>query len=93
MKPYFDKKYEISRCQLFLALLKSINMATVRRNLGIRTMKTIKSSNHVVKSLPATFTSIGKNTRSQDCNVAHYVLVESIVRISTRQHRLLKFTS
>ena len=35
-------------------------MATVRRNLGIRKMKNIKSSNHIVKSLAAAFTSIGK---------------------------------
>ena len=68
-------------------------MATVRRNLGIRTLKNIESSNHIVKSLAATFTSIGKKTRSQDCNVACRVLVESIVSRSIRQHRLIKCTS
>ena len=61
---------------IFLALLKSRNMETVRINLGIRTMKNIESSNHIVKSLVAAFTSIGKKTRSQDCNVARHVLDE-----------------
>ena len=93
MKQYFDNKSEAGKCQLFLALLKSRNMATVRRNLGIRTMKNIESSNHIVKSRAATFTSIGKKTHSQDCNVVHRVLAESIVCRSTRQRRLLKCTS
>ena len=93
MKQYFDNKSEASKCQLFLALLKSRNMATVRRNLGIRTMKNIESSNHIVKSLATTFTSIGKKTHSQDCNVARHVLAESIVCRSTRQRCLIKCTS
>jgi len=93
MKQYFDNKSEAGKCQLFLALLKSRNMATVRRNLRITTMKSIESSNHIVKSLAAAFTSIGKKTRSKDCNVARRVLAESIVCRSTRQRRLLKCTS
>jgi len=93
MKEYFDPKSEAGKCQLFLALLKSRGMATVRRNLGIRTLKNIESSNHIVKSLAAAFTSIGKKTRSQDCNVARRVLAESIVSRSTRQRRLIKCTS
>ena len=68
-------------------------MATVRRNLGITTMKNIESSNYIVKSLAVAFTLIGKKTRSKDCNVARRVLDESIVCRSTRQHRLLKCTS
>src|SRR5713226_3853681 len=79
MKQYFDSKFQAGKCQLFLALLKSRNMATVRRNLGIRTLKNIESSNHIFKSLADAFTSIGKNTHSQDCNVARCVLAESIV--------------
>ena len=78
---------------IFLALLKSRNIATVRRNLGITTMKNMESSNHIVKYLAAAFTSIRKKTRSKDCNVAHCVLAESIVCRSTRQRRLLKCTS
>ena len=78
---------------MFLTLLKSRNMATVRRKLGIRTLNNIKSSNHIVKSLDAAFTSIGKKTHSQDCNVACRVLAESIVCRSTRQRCLLKCTS
>ena len=76
MKQYFDNKSEAGKCQFFLALLKSRNMTTVRRNLGTTIMKNIESSNHIVKSLTAAFTSIGKKTHSQDCNVAHRVLAE-----------------
>ena len=32
MKQYFDNKSEAGKCQLFLALLKSRNMATVSNN-------------------------------------------------------------
>ena len=53
----------------------------------------MESSNPLVISLAAAFTSIGKKTRSQDCNVTRHVLDESIVCRSTRQHRLLKCTS
>ena len=74
MKQYFDNESESGKCQLFLAFLKSRNMETIRRNLGIRTMKNIESSNHIVKSLAAAFTSIGKKTCSQDCNVSCRVL-------------------
>ena len=93
MKQYFDNKSKVGKSQLFLALLKSKNMASVRRNLGITTINNIESSNHIIKSLAAAFTSIGKKTRSQDCNVARRVLAKSIVCRSTRQHRLLKCTS
>ena len=93
MKQYFDNKSEVGKCKLFLALLRSRNMAIVRINLGIRTLKNIESSNQIVKSLSSTFTSIGKKTRSWDCNVAHHVLAESIICRSTRQRRLLKCTS
>ena len=64
MKQYFDKKVEAGKCQLFLDLIKSRSMETVRINLGIITLKNIKSSNHIVKSLVAAFTSIGKKTCS-----------------------------
>ena len=63
MKQYFDNKSEAGKCQLFLALLNSRNMATVRINLRITTMKNMESSNHIVKSLVAAFTSVGKKTR------------------------------
>ena len=93
MKQYFDKKSEACKCQLFLALIKYRSMETIRRNLGIRSLNNIKSSNHIVKSLAIAFTSISKKTCSQDCNVARLVLLESIVCRSTRQRRLLKCTS
>ena len=93
MKQYFDNKFEAGKCQLFLSLLKSRNMTSVRKKLGIRTLKNIESSNHIVKSLAAAFTSISKKTHSQDSNVARCILAESIVCGSTRKRRLLKCTS
>ena len=60
VKQYFDNKSEAGKCQLFLALLKSRNMETIRRNVGITTMKNIESSNHIVKSLVAAFTRLVK---------------------------------
>ena len=74
MKQYFDNKSEAGKCQLFLALLKCRNMSTVRKKLGIITLKNIESSNHIVKSLADAFTSIGKKTHSQEYNVARRVL-------------------
>ena len=76
MKQYFDNKFEAGKFQLFLSFLKSRNMETVRINLGIRTMKNIESSNHIIKSLADSFTLIAKKTRSRDCNVARRVLDE-----------------
>ena len=49
MKQYVSKKNEAGKRQLFLALLKYRNMATVRINLGIRTLNNIESINHIVK--------------------------------------------
>ena len=68
-------------------------MEIVIINLGIRTLKNIKSSNHIVKYLVVAFTSIGKKTCSKDCNVACRVLVDPIVCRSTRKNHLLKCTS
>ena len=51
MKQYFDNKSKDGKCQLFLALLKSRNMATVRRNLGITKMKNMESSNQLLNLL------------------------------------------
>ena len=68
-------------------------MASVRKELGILTLKNIKSSNHIVKYIVVAFTSIGKKIHSQDYNVARRVLAESIVSRSTRQRHLLKCTS
>ena len=67
MKQYFDQNSEADKCQLFLALIKSRSMETARKKLGIRTLKNIESSNHIVKSLTTEFTSIGKKNHSQDC--------------------------
>ena len=53
----------------------------------------MESSSHIVKYLIQAFTSICKKTSSQDCNVAHCLLDESIVSRNTIQHHLMKCTS
>ena len=93
MKQYFTNKSEAGKCQLFLALLKYRNMVTFRRNLGIRTLNNIESSNHMLNILLLHSHRLVKKTHSQDYNVARRVLAESIVCRSTRQCSLLKCTS
>ena len=50
-------------------------------------------SSHVVKSLVDAFSTIGKKYRSKDHNVAHRVLLQSIMNKSTRALWLLNPTS
>ena len=52
--------------------------------MGIKTLKNIESSSHIVKSLVRAFTSIGKKYRSKDCNIAHRVLAKSIVNLNPK---------
>ena len=61
---------------MFLSLIKFRSMETISIKLSIRTLKNIKSINHIVKYLVVAFTSIGKKTGLRDCNVAHRVLDE-----------------
>ena len=61
--------------------------------MGIKTLRNTESSSHIVESLVKAFTLIGKKYRSKDCNIAHRILVESIVSRSTRQRCLIKCTS
>ena len=61
--------------------------------MGIKTLRNIESSSHIVKSLVRAFALIGKKYRSKDCNIARRVLAESIVNRSTRQRHLIKCTS
>ena len=56
MKQYFDNKSKVGKFQLFLDFLKYRNMAIVRRNLGIRTLKNIESRNDILKYITTTFT-------------------------------------
>ena len=68
-------------------------MNIVRKHLGIEMIKNSGPSSHIVKILVDAFGKIGKNTRSNDLNVAHHVLSQEIVNKSTRVLSFLKPTS
>jgi hypothetical protein len=41
IKEYFEPKFDVAKCQLFLALLKSRSLTVVRRILGIKIVKSL----------------------------------------------------
>ena len=82
-----------SKCQLFIALLKSHNLIIVRKILGIRIVKSSNTTKHVFGNIQVPCNAIGKNTRSNYHNAAHRVLLESIVNKTTRQHCLITHRS
>jgi hypothetical protein len=53
-----------------LALLKSRSLTVVRRILGIKTVKSLETSHHIVRNLVDDFQRIGKKSRSKDHNAA-----------------------
>ena len=92
MKYFLESKNDASKCQLFLALLKSHSLAVVRRLLSIKIVRNLDTSNHVVRNIQSFYKTIGKYTHSKDHNVASRVLLESIVTKCTRQCHLLTCT-
>jgi hypothetical protein len=62
IKEYFEPKSDATKCQLFLALLKSISLIIVRRILGIKIVKLLETSHHIVRNLVDAFQKIGKKT-------------------------------
>ena len=51
IKQYFESKFDAVKCQLFFSLLKSRCLTIVRRILGIKIVKGLESSNHIVRNL------------------------------------------
>jgi hypothetical protein len=84
---------DAAKCQLFLALLKSRSLTVVRRILGIKTVKSVETSHHIVRNLVDDFQRIGKKSHSKDRNAARRVLSQSIVSKITRKHHFLQQTS
>jgi len=70
IKEYFEPKYDDAKCQLFLALLKSRSLIVVRRIFGIKTVKILETSYHIVRNLVDVFQKIGNKSHSKDRNVA-----------------------
>jgi hypothetical protein len=93
IKEYFEPKSDAAKCQLFLALLKSRSLTVVRRILGIKTVKSLETSHHIVRNLVDVFQRIGKKSHSKDHNAARHVLSQSIVSKITRKHHFLQQTS
>jgi hypothetical protein len=48
IKEYFEPKSNAMKCQLFLDLLKSRSFTIVKRILGIKTMKILETSHHMI---------------------------------------------
>jgi hypothetical protein len=60
----------VTKCQLFLALLKYISLTIVRIILGIKIVKSLEISHHIVRNLVDIFQIIGKKSHSKDRNAA-----------------------
>ena len=93
IKEYFEPKSNVAKCQLFLAFLKYRILIVVRRILGIKIVKSLEISHHIVRNLVDDFQKIGKKYRFEDHNAARRVLSKSIVSKITRKHHLLQQTS
>jgi hypothetical protein len=93
IKEYFELKSNVSKCQLFLALFKSISLTHVRRILGIKIVKSVETSHHIVRNIVDAFQIIGKKSLSKDRNAPRLVLSQSIASNITRKHCFLHQTS
>jgi len=51
IKEYFETKFNATKCQLFLSLLKSISLTVVRKILGIKIVKRLETFQHIVIKL------------------------------------------
>ena len=65
IQEYFEPKSDAAKCQLFLSLLKSRSLTIVRRILGIKIVKSVEKSHHIVRNIVDSFQRIGKNSRSK----------------------------
>ena len=93
IKEYFEPKSYASKCQLFLALLKYRSLTVVRRVLGIKIVKSVEKSHHIVRNLVNDFQIIGKKSHSKDRNATRHVLSQSIVSKIMKKHCFLQQTS
>jgi hypothetical protein len=71
---YFEPKSNVVNCQLLLSLLKYRSLTVVRRFLGIKIVKSVETSHHIVRNLVYDFQRIGMKSSSKDHNVARRVL-------------------
>jgi hypothetical protein len=93
IKEYFERKSDATKCQLFLSLLKSRILIAFRRILGLKKIKSLETSHHIVRNLVDFFQRICKKSHSKDHNATRRVLSQSFVNKITRKHRLIQQTS
>ena len=55
-------------------------------------VKILDTNNHIVRNIQSTFNVIGKTSHTKFLRAAHGVLLESVVRNSAQQRRLLSHT-
>ena len=89
----FEPKSDATKCELFLSLLKYRSLTIVRRILGIKTVKSVEKSHHIVRNLVDVFQRFGKKSHSKYHNATQHVVSQSIVSKITRKHHLLEQTS
>ena len=63
---------------IIFSFVKSRSLTTVRRILGIKIVKHLETSHHIVRNLVDSFQKIGNKSHSKYCNVARCVLSQSI---------------
>jgi hypothetical protein len=70
IKEYFEPKSDVVKCQLFFSLLKSRTLTIVRRILGIKTVKSLETSDRIIRNLVDDFQKFGNKSCSKDNNAA-----------------------
>ena len=79
IKEYFEPISDATKCQLFLALLKYRCFIVVKIILGIKIVKSLETSHHIVRNLVDSFQRIGKKSNSKDRNAARRVLSQQLL--------------
>ena len=82
IKEYFEPKYNVTKCQLFLSLLKYISLTIVRIILGIKRVKIFEKIHHIVRNLMDAFQKVVNKYRSKYRNASRHVFQHKFLEIS-----------
>jgi hypothetical protein len=76
---------------IIFIFVKSRSLTAVRRILGIKIVKSVETSNHIVQNIVDSFQIIGNNSRSKYCNASQRILSHSnVIKITIKRHFLQK---
>ena len=75
---------------IIFIFVKSRSLTAVRRILGIKIVKSVETSHHIVINRVDDFQIIGKKYHFKDYIVARCILSQSIVSDITRNHHFLQ---